>query len=267
MAYTQRIVIDFDRVYHSNSCGDFKIIEDLGRDERSRLFVKIKFLSTGTEKVVRYDIAIDGRVYDELYGIDFNKIYQSCYYGPYQIIEYKGRISTPSDKSRKVVRIRFLNTGYEYDIWLRQAISGFVKDYSIKYEDRTFAEVKDKLERDKIIIKILRFRWRGMMSRCYDVRCQSYELYGAKGVTVCEEWQDFKKFLVSIQSVPNFIKFYRDPQNYFLDKDYLQSNVPVGERVYSPQTCIFLTMYDNSILPYIQSNANIKLRKETTDIK
>lgn len=267
MGCTPKIIIDFDKVYHSNSCGDFKIIENLGRDERSRLFVKVKFLSTGTEKIVRYDIAMDGRILDELYGIDFNKIYQSYYYGPYQIIMYKGRASTPGDSPRKIVRIKFLNTGYEYDVRLRQALIGLVKDYSINYDDRTFTEVKDKLERDKIIINILQYRWHAMMSRCYDINCQSYEHYGAKGVTVCEEWHDLKRFLVTIQEVPNFSKFYKEPQKYFLDKDYLQSNVPIGERVYSPQTCMFLTMYDNSVLPFIQSNANIKLRKETTDIK
>lgn len=60
MAGKPRIEIDYNTIYQSNSCGPFKIIENMGRDERSRLFVKVKFLETGTEKITRYDIAMDG---------------------------------------------------------------------------------------------------------------------------------------------------------------------------------------------------------------
>ncbi len=42
MAGKPRIEINYDIVYQSNSCGPFKIIENMGRDERSRLFVKNK---------------------------------------------------------------------------------------------------------------------------------------------------------------------------------------------------------------------------------
>ena len=81
MAGKPRIEINYDIVYQSNSCGPFKIIENMGRDERSRLFVKIKFLETGTEKITRYDIAMAGKINDDLFNIDFNKIYYSTYYG------------------------------------------------------------------------------------------------------------------------------------------------------------------------------------------
>lgn len=75
MAGKPRINIDYDKVYQSNLYGPFKIIENLGRDKRSRLFVKIKFLNTNIEKIVRYDIAMDGKITDDLYNIDFEKTY------------------------------------------------------------------------------------------------------------------------------------------------------------------------------------------------
>lgn len=36
--------------------------------------------------------------------------------------------------------------------------------------------------------------WRLMMARCYNPEVGNYRFYGAKGVTVCEEWHDFECF-------------------------------------------------------------------------
>lgn len=34
-----------------------------------------------------------------------------------------------------------------------------------------------------------------MKNRCEKPQCQSFKHYGAKGISVCDEWQDFKEFL------------------------------------------------------------------------
>ena len=36
--------------------------------------------------------------------------------------------------------------------------------------------------------------WRSMRQRCMNPNCYSYKHYGAKGVSVCDEWQDPKVF-------------------------------------------------------------------------
>ena len=36
--------------------------------------------------------------------------------------------------------------------------------------------------------------WAGMNQRCFDQNCKSYEGYGDKGVTVCDEWKSFIAF-------------------------------------------------------------------------
>ena len=36
--------------------------------------------------------------------------------------------------------------------------------------------------------------WRNMRSRCSDISSQYYYRYGRRGITVCEEWEDFRKF-------------------------------------------------------------------------
>ncbi len=40
-----------------------------------------------------------------------------------------------------------------------------------------------------------------MNDRCYNERHQRYNLYGAKGVTVCEGWKDFKTFKSTVIKV------------------------------------------------------------------
>jgi len=243
MAGKPRTQIDFDKIYESNSCGPFKIIKDLGRDEGSRLYVRVKFIETSTEKDVRYDLAMDGRVLDDLYGIDFNKIYQTLYYGPYQIIKFVGR----TDRSRKIVRIRFLNTGYEYDVLLKQVRRGEVRDYSLGYHEKSYMD-SNQTEYFYKIIDLLNERWKGMMSRCYNPNNIKYDDYGGSGVAVCERWQDFDNYITDMSYIPQYTKFYYDPANYQLDKDFLQLHIPKNQRIYSLQTCIFLSMADNANL-------------------
>ena len=37
--------------------------------------------------------------------------------------------------------------------------------------------------------------WRNMKTRCYNPKCEFYENYGGRGITVCDEWiNDFKAF-------------------------------------------------------------------------
>lgn len=36
--------------------------------------------------------------------------------------------------------------------------------------------------------------WREMKRRCYDTECKSFKYYGLKGVSVCDEWNDFENF-------------------------------------------------------------------------
>lgn len=153
MAGKPRIEIDFNKIYQSNYCGPFKIIEDLGR-RNSRLYVKIKFIETGTEKEVRYDIALAGKVLDDLNNIDFNKTYNSIYYGPFKIIKYIGR----NYESKRIVKIKFLNTGYESDVLFRSVLSGKVKDYSVKNSERKIDNSIDNITYDDYIISILHNR-------------------------------------------------------------------------------------------------------------
>jgi hypothetical protein len=44
--------------------------------------------------------------------------------------------------------------------------------------------------------------WKSMMTRCTNPNGWGYEEYGAKGVTVCERWHDFRNFLYDMGERP-----------------------------------------------------------------
>lgn len=40
----------------------------------------------------------------------------------------------------------------------------------------------------------LHIKWNGIKNRCYNPNSQNYEDYGGRGITVCDEWQEFEPF-------------------------------------------------------------------------
>ena len=78
-------------------------------------------------------------------------------------------------------------------------------------------------------------QWESMLGRCYNERClESNPTY--KDKRVCDSWllfSNFKRF---------HDRFYFDGAH--LDKDILVS----GNKVYSPETCLFVNYEDNNLL-------------------
>lgn len=74
--------------------------------------------------------------------------------------------------------------------------------------------------------------WKAMVRRCYDTNDKQYKTYGAKGVTVCEEWKLFS----------NFERWYDENhiEGYSIDKDMS------GLNEYSPAGCKFISKSENS---------------------
>lgn len=79
--------------------------------------------------------------------------------------------------------------------------------------------------------------WRDMLRRCYDINANNYKWYGGVGVRVCDEWLCYSTF--SYWFYDNYI------EEYHLDKDILQKDIPTNEKIYSPNTCIFVTRLEN----------------------
>jgi|AntDeeMinimDraft_5_1070356.scaffolds.fasta_scaffold19304_1 hypothetical protein len=77
--------------------------------------------------------------------------------------------------------------------------------------------------------------YRGMMDRCYNTNSSAYQWYGAKGVTVCEEWKGNPAKFVD-WAIANGWK-----PSLHIDKDILCDSQGITPHVYSPNTCQWVT--------------------------
>lgn len=88
--------------------------------------------------------------------------------------------------------------------------------------------------------------WHNMLSRCYDEKNIDYKMYGKIGVRVCLRWHSFENFKNDIKNIEGFDENMFFDNKLQLDKDKKQLNIPMNKRIYSPYTCIFLTIKDNN---------------------
>lgn len=173
--------------------------------------------------------------------IDFNKIYTSNKCGNYKIIEeLPTRVFAGT--TRRMVKIQFIDTGYTADVQLPVALRGDVKDpyvisvLGVGCIGDTSRFVYDKAEYDL---------WYTMLRRCYSQKDPYYKYYGEIGVTVDKRWLCFENFLEDLTFIPGYNLYLMSKNNgssikYHLDKDFMQSNIPKSNRVYSKDTCCFI---------------------------
>lgn len=84
--------------------------------------------------------------------------------------------------------------------------------------------------------------WRNMLKRCYDPKSlERNPTY--KGCEVCKRWHSFSNFLEDMPNIENYLLWLNNPnQGISLDKDLKCK----GNKVYSLETCCFLTRSDNA---------------------
>ena len=83
--------------------------------------------------------------------------------------------------------------------------------------------------------------WYGMLQRCTNTMRQSYKWYGARGITVCEEWQDVTNFVAWAESThPNM-------EGYTLDRIN-------NDKGYSPENCTWSDKTTQAINKRMQKN-------------
>ena len=79
-------------------------------------------------------------------------------------------------------------------------------------------------------------KYRDMLNRCYNPSRDRYKNYGARGISVCEEWKNKEN---------GFINFY----NWSMEKGYeegLTIDRIDNDKDYSPNNCQWLSMGDNT---------------------
>lgn len=181
------------RIYHSNSCGDFKILGELNyigypknEEPKSNDYTvryAIQFLNTGYITDASYDSICHGRVYDRCYPNVAG-------------VGYVGSNITVSDP-------------YTYQFYKA---------------------------------------WNDMMNRCYNKSDKDYPLYGGLGITVDKRWHNFTIFMLDVPFLPLYEKKMLYPSIYQLDKDFLQFHIPKNKRIYSKDTCMWLSRFDNTLM-------------------
>jgi len=85
--------------------------------------------------------------------------------------------------------------------------------------------------------------WKSMLTRCYNKIHPTYERYGEKGVTVCQEWLCFENFIKDIKQIEEYNEKLFNEHLLQLDKDIKQMGS--NNKVYSKDTCIWVTNYIN----------------------
>lgn len=141
--------------------------------------------------------------------------------------------------------IKFLTTGYMTRVEISKAYKGQVRDpyypsiYGVACVGITNIPPKHKA----------RILWMGMVSRCYNEKDTHYQYYGGAGIKVSDKWKCFEYFYEDLPRIPGYDLWEEyGSQMYHLDKDKLQMNVPKEQRVYSLETCCFISYLENKQL-------------------
>lgn len=94
--------------------------------------------------------------------------------------------------------------------------------------------------------------WCGMRQRCENQNRDAFRLYGGKGVTVCEEWNDYESFRSWAYS-----NGFKDQPNGTPHKKALSIDRIDPSKGYSPENCQWITRSENTA----RANKNHKSRK------
>ena len=123
---------------------------------------------------------------------------------------------------------------------------------------------KSKLTRTKVFSEHPLYRkWSDMKNRCNNSKVDRYNVYGGRGIKVCEEWKNsylaFYTFCMS-KNWNNKLSLDRIDVN----KDYSSENcrlIPIRDQYYNLQNTIYVE-YENKEYPLAQICNELGLKKE-----
>ena len=241
------------QIFSSNIDGDFIVLENMGHiyERTHNDYYKIQFLDSGNISHASKYCIEHRSVKDPFYGIDISRLQYSNNYGAFRVIEF---IKSYDDKKNVMADIEFVATGTRKRVFAKHIKSGDIKD-----ENATFITPLDttllqpRIREWRIDYKLHEI-YKHMESRCLDQRSDHYAMYGKLGIKICDRWlNSWQVFIQDARLFDQFQKFYRYPTIYQIDKDYKQLSIPKEQRVYAPETCMFLHYYDNANIRYFEA--------------
>src|SRR5690606_7744039 len=85
--------------------------------------------------------------------------------------------------------------------------------------------------------------WLHMLNRCYSEKLhESNQSY--KSVIVCNRWHCFQNFCDDIQLLIGYEE-WKTGSGYELDKDILCEKLSISPKIYSLETCMFISKREN----------------------
>lgn len=181
--------------------------------------------------------------------IKIGDVFDTNNFGKFKII---GESKIRKGRSR-CYDIEFIDTkSIRKDIARAEILRGEVKDYykpkiaGVGYLGEGIMQKDYKLEYSI---------WKHMLHRCYNPKCDVYNMYGAKGVTVCERWHCFKNFVEDLPKIDGYNEELFRSKEIELDKD-LKKTKPHKE--YSLENCTFLSHKDNILVSKFQKMYRVK---------
>ena len=269
------------KIYKTNTSGKLQIIS-LHSKVNGMYRFNVRFLDSGYETDAAINKILIGKVADhsKFRSPEPGEIFTSNQYGEFVIVKYIGKIA--HDREYK---IRFLNTGYERNAALSNIYHGEVKDPTgyvekspnkLQEERRknTFSMHKwkrdpykitvcgvgylgetyyDFMMNDSTLYEKLYKRWRLMLRRCYNENDSGYHNYGEIGISVDKRWYNLSNYLNDVVTLPGFDRDMVVTGELQLDKDKLQKDRDPSEKVYSKDTCCWLTTKENNSFNMIKS--------------
>ena len=187
------------------------------------------------------------------------KTFDSNNYGKFTVLSEAKEVFIPEDRQycEKRYKVQFENTGgiaYTTRTCIRK---GQVKDRYLPVASGlgylgdipygSYAEDADHYEYYKV--------WLDMLRRCYNPNYWFYKGYGGLGITVDPRWYNFSVFYNDAKyTLPNCEKKLAYPKRFQLDKDYMQRDMPKPKRIYSINTCMWLSDIDNMFMVGIDNS-------------
>jgi len=170
-----------------------------------------------------------------------SKIYTSKKYGDFIVLNKTNR----KLYSNYLYEIQFINTKYKMLTTKDKILKGNLKDryfksiYKQGFIGNTNTRENNKPKKSYILFC-------NILKRCYHKEDMDYKNYGAIGVRVCDEWLCFEIFEKDIKQLENYNDWLNcECGEYHLDKDILQENTSMNNKIYSKNTCKFVKSEEN----------------------